>query len=77
VFPPAIYTVSTTLVSLGPLWGAGEAARGKGPAAAGFAAGELAGFPAEASSRAETWTLDAATITASHKYKSHPAGRHA
>jgi hypothetical protein len=59
--------VSTTLVSAGPLWGAGEAARGNSSAAAGFAVGELAafpGFPADVSSRAETRTLDAVTTTA-------------
>jgi len=59
--------VSTTLVNGGPLWGVGEAARGKGSAAPGFAVGEVAGFPAEASSRAETVALDAVTITASTK----------
>jgi hypothetical protein len=59
-------TVSTTLVSGGPLWGVGEAARSTGSAVPGFAVGELAGFPAEASSRAETRALDAVTtITAS------------
>jgi hypothetical protein len=61
--------VSTTLVIAGPLWGAGEAARRKGSAAPGFAVGEVAGFPAEASSRAELNALDpvTATITASAK----------
>jgi hypothetical protein len=53
--------VSITLVSAGPLWGVGEAARGKTPAARSFAVGELAGFPAEAPSRAETNALDAVT----------------
>jgi hypothetical protein len=56
-----MYTVSTTLVSAGPLWGAGETARGKTSAARGFAVGELAGFPAEASSRAETGALNPVT----------------
>jgi len=60
----ALNTVSTTLVNGGPLWGAGEAARGKGSAAPGFAVGETAGFPAEASSRAAPSAPDAVTITA-------------
>jgi hypothetical protein len=55
--------VSTTLVIVGPLWGVGEAERGKRPATPGFAVGELARFPAEASSRAETRALDAVTTT--------------
>jgi len=55
--------VSTTLVNDGPLWGVGEAAPGKGSAAPGFAVGEVAGFPAEASSRAELSALNVATIT--------------
>jgi len=37
--------VSITLVNAGPLWGAGEAARGNGSAAAGFAEGDLLPFP--------------------------------
>jgi hypothetical protein len=66
-----MYTVSTTLVSVGPLWGAGEtdgeAARGDPFSAPGFAVGEIAGFPEEASSRAATRALDAITTTASTK----------
>jgi hypothetical protein len=66
-----MYTVSTTLVSAGPLWGAGkaagEAARGNPFTAPGFAVGEIAGFPEEASSRAATRALDAITTTASAK----------
>jgi hypothetical protein len=65
-----MYTVSTTLVSAGPLCGAGDAARGSGSAAARFAVIALAafsGFPAEASSRAARRTPDAPTTTASTK----------
>jgi hypothetical protein len=69
--------VSTTLVNGGPLWGAGEAARGNVSAAPGFAVGELAGFPKEASSRAQTSVLDAITTTVSIQKKSRPVGRHA
>jgi hypothetical protein len=59
--------VSPTLVSTGPLWGAGEAARRKGSAAPGFAVGEVAGFPAEASSSAQTRALDVVNTIASAK----------
>jgi len=62
-----MYTVSTTLVRAGPLWGEGEAARGNPFTAPGFAVGEIAGFPEEASSRAATRTLIAITTTASAK----------
>jgi hypothetical protein len=68
--------VSTTLVSAGPLWGVGEAARRKGSAAPGFAVGEVAGFPAEASSRAKAPALDVVTTTANIQQQSRPAGRH-
>jgi hypothetical protein len=52
-----MYTVSITLVSAGPLCGAGEAACGKGFVAAAF--------PADVSSRPEPRTLDVVTTTAS------------
>jgi hypothetical protein len=55
-------TVSTTLVSVGPLCGAGEAAR-----AAGSAATAVARFSVEASSRAESRMPDPAIATASAK----------
>jgi hypothetical protein len=62
-----MYTVSTTLVSAGPLWGDGEAARVDPFNAPGFAVGEIAGFPEEASSRAATRALIPITTTATTK----------